>query len=81
MFVGKLNLGQQNEMMLSVQRLWLVPFSLSNKTKMHSFFFFLSCVCVREDESSIKQEMSEKMKQSLESNENSVEVSGVICDN
>lgn len=81
MFIGKLNLGQQNEMMLLVQRPWLVPFLSSNKTKMHSFSFFLSSVCVREDESSIEQEVSEKMKQSLESNENSVEVSGVTRDN
>lgn len=49
---------------------------------MHSFsFFFFFPVCLWEDESSIEQEMSEKMKQGLESNENSVEVSGVIRDN
>lgn len=55
--------------------LWPVPFTLSNKIKMHSLFFFL---CAREDELTTEQEIFEKTKQSLESNENSVEVSGLI---
>lgn len=76
MFLG--NFGLRNELTFSVWRLWLVLFPLPNKGIQLPFFFFF-CMC--EDEFNIEQEIPEKKKHSLESNENSPEVSGLIHDN
>lgn len=75
MFLG--NFGLKNERTFSVWRLWLLLFLSPNKTKIYNFFFLFFFFCMREDEFNIEQETSEKKKHSLESNENSPEVSGL----
>lgn len=71
-FLG--NFGLQNEIMLLVQRLWVVPLSIKKRCTVSLFLIF--CMC--EDEFSIEHEMTEKEKHGLESNENSPEVGGLI---